>query len=191
MAKEIRDPAFFTQPAVELAQALLGKVICTVSSGSSPVMLRITETEAYPYMNYATHATCYKSGNGVTQQEKIGGTLYVHDNNQKPRRGSGFDIVSGDLGKGESVLIRSGTLLPSHTKISGPDMVGRALNMFYDTFNGQNLTFSPIVYLLDDDYCVDSQAIQVSTRINVPQPESLPLLNPNLDKSTDLRFRID
>ena len=190
MAKKILDPAFFTQPAEELAKALLGKIICTSVPDLPPVKLRIMETEAYPYMNYATHSTVYKTGNGFEAQNMAGGTIYVHDNNQNPHRGSGFDIVSGNKGQGESVLIRGGILLPSGEPIEGPDMVGRALNMYYEIFNKISLIESDAIYLMEDDYPIAQHAIYTNTRKNVPGPDPVENLDNTVDRKNELRFTL-
>ena len=146
MAKEIRDPAFFTQPAVELAQALLGKVIChkVHDNPEKPdeyfiIKGRIIMTEAYPFDDPANDSVRYSI---ETSQNLAGGHLYVcHDGGENYWR---FDIVSNQVGVSESVLVR------------GIDPYGSAPNNslwamdFDDTHDGIDLITSKDIWLEDD-----------------------------------------
>lgn len=88
-SKRITERDFFTCEAVELAEKLIGKVICNRVAGKI-LRFRIIETEAYGKNDTACHSNKYKSGNGVVSQNMIGGTLYVKINNsdylQKARK---------------------------------------------------------------------------------------------------------
>ena len=119
-SKRITEREFFTCEAVELAEKLIGKVICNRAAGKI-LRFRIIETEAYGKNDTACHSNKYKSGNGVVSQNMIGGTLYVHYNN-KDKPGSMFDVVANKVGVGEGVLIRGGINLenPNEEYLSKP-----------------------------------------------------------------------
>jgi DNA-3-methyladenine glycosylase len=88
---------FFTQPAMELAPQLLGKIICRKledERGPFEVRHRITKTEAYCDGDEAC--------DGAHSQNNQGGTLYVKQNGG---RGCRFDIVANKKDVCESVLI--------------------------------------------------------------------------------------
>lgn len=96
----------FTKSAEELAQWLLGKIICHrkhYEDGDFTVCGRISTTEAYCKNEDVTDAT---RENGKTiSQHKSGGHLYVKKEN-RVKDGYRFDIVANEEGIGEGVLIR-------------------------------------------------------------------------------------
>lgn len=94
----------FTRPAEELAQWLLGKIICHHvhdACGDFTICGRISVTEAYREKDDVTDAT--REGGKINSQHKIGGHLYVA---KQKRGGHRFDIVANAEGIGEGVLIR-------------------------------------------------------------------------------------
>lgn len=100
--KRIRSRSFFTCPAEELAVKLLGKVICRRNPNGFVLRCRINVTEAYCEDDPVNDAVRAAKSGKTTAQTKEGGHLYV-----KPFLGRfRFDIVAGEAGVGESVLIR-------------------------------------------------------------------------------------
>ena len=95
----------FTKPAEELAQWLLGKIICHrihYENGDFIVCGRISVTEAYRAKDNVTDAT--RKADKINSQKKIGGYLYVTEVSRTG--GYRFDIVANQEGIGEGVLIR-------------------------------------------------------------------------------------
>ena len=151
-SKRITERDFFTCEAVELAEKLIGKVICNRVAGKT-LRFRIIETEAYEKNDTACHSNKYKSGNGVISQNMAGGTLYVHyDNKDKP--GSMFDIVANVVGVGEGVLVRGGINLddPNKKYASKPMCLGEALRIDYKRLNRVDMTTSDLIWIEDDDF---------------------------------------
>ncbi len=133
------DPAFYALPAPEMAQRLLGKLLCR-RIGNEVIRRRITETEAYyGEADSACHAhrgrtprteTLYRKG-GVAYVYLCYGIHYL------------FNIVSGEDGFPEACLIRGieGAV--------GPGRLTKALSID-GSFNGTELTASPLLWLEDD-----------------------------------------
>jgi len=151
-SKRITEREFFTCEAVELAEKLIGKVICNRVAGKI-LRFRIIETEAYGKNDTACHSNKYKSGNGVVSQNMIGGTLYVHYNN-KDKPGSMFDVVANKVGVGEGVLIRGGINLenPNEEYLSKPICLGEALKIDYNRLNQVDLATSELIWIEDDGF---------------------------------------
>ncbi len=164
----ITDRNFFTVGAEELAQNLLGKIICLTAVDNKKYSFRITETEAYCCDDSACHANANKTGNGVVAQNMIGGTVYVHYRNNQ-YDGSSFDIVSNKKGVGEGVLIRGALNIdnPSENIKSQPRILGEKLHMDYDRFNQTDIVTSNDIELLDDGFKVDKKQIQKKERIRL------------------------
>lgn len=96
----------FTQPAEELAQWLLGKIICHRvydEYRNYTICGRISVTEAYCEKDDVTDAMRKNGKNNA--QHKSGGHLYVAREN-RVKNGCRFDIVANKEGIGEGVLIR-------------------------------------------------------------------------------------
>ena len=132
---------FYTQSALELAPALLGKYLCRKLDDDSILRCRITETEAY----YGTDDTACHASKGKTDRTRImwesGGLAYVYlcygIHNM-------LNIVSGKEGFPEAVLIRG---------IEGFDGPGK-LTKFLQitrTQNYENLLVSPNLWLEDGE----------------------------------------
>ncbi len=131
---------FFKLSANELAPKLLGKILCRRFDDGSVRKARIIETECYMgEIDSASHA--YK---GKTERNKImferGGVAYVY-------LCYGihflFNIVSGEAGSPEGVLIRGveGAVGPGNvTRYFGIDK----------TFYGEDLKISNILWIEDD-----------------------------------------
>ena len=139
-----KDRRLFTKGANELADFLLGKILCHSIDGRI-LRFMITETEAYGKDDPFCHSKNYKSGNGVEVQKMQGGTIYVH-NRITNEPGSMFDIVSGNEGDGEGVLIRAAIDLNNFKLIEGPRLLGYAIRMIYEN-NKKDLLNSKNIWL--------------------------------------------
>ena len=129
---------FYIKEATELAPLLLGKVICHSYNGEV-IKERITETEAYMQHDTACHAN-----RGRTKRNGpmflAGGHFYVylcygiHEM---------LNIVSGEAGKPEAVLIRG------IEGVSGPGRVTKALKIDR-SLNGLDLVSDNNFWIEDD-----------------------------------------
>jgi len=137
---KITDKNFFTQSAVDLAKALLGKLLCR-KIGNNIFKYRITETEAYVESDTACHAH-----NGKTERNKIlweeGGTIYVY-----LCYGIHYlmNIISGEKGTAEGVLLRG------VENFYGPGRLTKNL-MIDKTFNGENILSCTDMWIEDDNF---------------------------------------
>lgn len=135
------DKDFYLLPATELAEKLLGKIICR-SAGDKIIRQRITETECY-YGEQDSACHAYK---GKTNRTKVmyeeGGVAYVY-----LCYGIHFllNIVSGTSQHPEAVLIRG------IEDACGPGRVTRLLQID-KAFNGEDLTASNRLWLEDDEH---------------------------------------
>lgn len=96
----------FTIPAEELAQWLLGKIICHHvhdARGDFIIRGRISVTEAYRETDNVTDAARKKWE--IISQHKAGGHLYIKKD-KRCKDAYRFDIVANREGVGEGVLIR-------------------------------------------------------------------------------------
>ena len=119
-AKKITNRSFFTCSAEELAPKLLGKNVCHKESDGFVIKCRIRVTEAYPTDDVVNDAVRAAKAGKKTSQLSEGGRVYV-----KSTRGScRFDIIAGQQGDSESVLIRG---LDSYAE--GPFIASDALNI--------------------------------------------------------------
>ena len=189
-AKRITNRDFFTQPAEELAPALLGKIICHKISEEKIIRFRLIESEAYPHNDTACHANKYKTGNAVITQNMIGGTLYVHyDNKEYP--GSSFDIVSNKENCGEGVLIRGGINIddPNEMYGSAPRLLGEALKIDYKRLNRMDLCDleQTQVWLEEDGFVTDNKILPPKKRIGLNDAKDIC----DADKNRLLRFVLD
>jgi len=101
--KKIKDRDFFTCPAEELAQKLIGKDLChVVDKDTDPfvVKARIRITEAYPHTDDVTDGNREKTG---TSQALEGGHLHLHTKCCEGRKR--LDVVANVAGVSEGVLI--------------------------------------------------------------------------------------
>ncbi len=186
MEREIRCRKFFTQPAEELAEKLLGKIICRRISEHQVIRFRIIETEAYCHDDTACHSNKYKSGNGVISQNMIGGTLYVHYDN-KAYAGSSFDIVANQERVGEGVLIRGGVNVddPNERYASMPRLLGEALQIDYSSLNREDLLTSEKIWITDDEFDIQNR-VQRQKRIGLENAKDIT----TEDKERLLRFTL-
>lgn len=171
---------FFNQSALELAPALLGKIICRYYNGHW-LYVRIIETEAYELSDKASHSSL-----GFTLKRKAlfmpAGTIYMYYSRGK----DSLNISSH--GEGCAVLIKAAipyrdllddqTLemmhklnpLPNgdkrlpHKLMSGQTLVCRSLNLKVADWDQQQ--FSQQFFIADTDY-KPHKTIQ-TTRLGIP-----------------------
>ena len=132
-------PDFYTQSAVSMAPELLGKILCRRVDGEI-LRYRITETEAYSGQDdTACHAHRGKTPRNSVMYE-AGGAVYIYlcygIHNL-------LNVVSGDEGEPEAVLIRGVEGYPGPGKLTKAMRIGRELNRV-------NLITSDLLWLEDD-----------------------------------------
>ena len=142
--------AFYRRHAVELAQALIGKVLVHRVEGHA-YAARIVETEAY----VGPHDLACHAAKGRTKRTEImfgrAGHAYVYlIYGMYPM----LNIVSGEPGHPEAVLIRAAEPMCGWPKdwssdLSGPGKLCREMRITLAD-NTLDLTLSPKLYLLDD-----------------------------------------
>lgn len=154
--REGQDYQHFEKPAEILAPWLLGKILCRRLTDGKILRFRILETEAYGDNDSATHANKYKTGNAAITQRMIGGTIYVHYKNND-YTGSSFDIVAGEIGKAESVLIRGAVDLDTGEKYNQIRLLGEALHIDYETLNRAHILISKEIWLEDDGFITEGK----------------------------------
>ncbi len=150
MEKRITDRTFFTQPAEELAKALIGKIICHEVGDENEkfvIKARIKATEAYRQTDDVTDANREKER---TSQILEGGHLHLYTKKGEGRKR--LDIVAGNKGIAESVLIRG---LDAYTE--GPQIVVWAMDID-DSADGMDLLAeNATIWLVDDGTIVELQ----------------------------------
>lgn len=141
--------SFFSQPATELAPALLGKFLCRKLDDGTILRVRITETEAY----YGIDDTACHAHKGKTERNRImwekGGTAYVYlcygIHNL-------FNIICGKEGFPEGVLIRG------IEGFDGPGKLTKFLQITRD-LNYEDLTVSQNLWI-DDGEAFDFERLK-------------------------------
>lgn len=179
------DHQYFEEKAEILAQWLLGKILCRRLTIEKTLRFRILETEAYGDKDSATHANKYKTGNAAITQRMIGGTIYVHYKNNN-YSGSSFDIVAGEIGKAESVLIRGAVNLDTGEKYNQIRLLGEALHIDYKTLNRTYILESNEIWLEDDGFITEGK-IKKEPRIGLDAAKDIC----ESDKKRLLRFVLD
>lgn len=132
--------SFFEADVLELAPALLGKIICRRMPDGKVLHGRITETEAY---NGTSDLACHASKGRTSRTEVMygaGGNIYVYLIYGMYWM---LNIVSGGKDSPQAVLIRG------VEQISGPGRVGRLLALD-KSFYGESLITSDRIWLEDD-----------------------------------------
>ena len=135
------DKDFYLLPSTELAQKLLGKIICR-KIGDKVLRQRITETECY----YGEQDSACHASKGKTNRTRVmyceGGCAYVYLCYGIHYL---FNIVSGVKDNPEAVLLRG---------VEGASGPGRAAKILVidKSLNGENLVTSNRLWLEDDGY---------------------------------------
>jgi len=173
--KRLERSIFQNPDVVDLAQRLLGKVICTKIDGFYCEAM-ITETEAYAGENdKACHAYLGKFTKRTATMYKEGGHAYIYLCYGIHHL---FNIVSNVKGKADAVLIRSvepllgiETMLRRRKVIkngpkvyAGPAKLSQALGID-KSLNGVDLVNSENIYLIDKGKVVGD--IVKTTRIGI------------------------
>ncbi len=134
-------PDFFCKDVLELAPALVGKIIVRSLPDGSNIILKIHETEAY---RGSEDLACHAS-KGRTKRTEImyqnGGTIYMYLIYGMYWM---FNIVSGEKENPQAVLIRCAG------EYDGPGKLTRALKMD-KSFNGEHICKSKRIYIADDN----------------------------------------
>ena len=131
---------FFETDVLELAPALLGKIICRKMPDGEVLRCRITESEAY---NGVSDLACHASKGRTLRTEVMyggGGNIYVYLIYGMYWM---LNIVSGGKDSPQAVLIRG------VEQTSGPGRVGRLLALD-KSFYGESLITSDRIWLEDD-----------------------------------------
>lgn len=133
------DRAYYLQSAKVLAPDLIGKLLCRKVSGKI-MKYRITETECY----FGENDTACHASKGKTERTKVlyeqGGTAYVY---LCYGIHSLFNVVTGEAGHPEAVLIRG------VEGFNGPGKLTKAMQIDRD-LNEADLTCSEELWLEDD-----------------------------------------
>ena len=150
---------FFRRPAIDVARDLLGTILVRRYLNRE-LRCRIVETEAY----VGPHDLACHASRGRTKRTEVmfgpGGHAYVyliygiHDM---------FNIVSGDAGDPQAVLVRAAEPVGWKADLSGPGKLTRALRITR-SLNGMDLTGEALFLLDDPDY---EPSIVQSRRIGV------------------------
>ena len=147
------DYDFFHRPCLEVSRDLVGKVLVR-RTPEGELRLRISETEAYcGEADTACHAS-----RGRTKRTEVfyddAGTLYVY-----LCYGIHWmlNIVTGDIGDPQAVLIRSCAEAP------GPGRLTKALGITGE-LNRDSILTSPELWIEDDGFRCD---IRTDTRVGI------------------------
>jgi len=137
--------AFYRIPAIELAPALLGKVLVH-RVGGRELAARIVETEAY----VGAHDLACHAAKGRTKRTEVmfgpAGVSYVYlIYGMYPM----LNIVSGDTGTAEAVLIRAAEPIGWDADLAGPGKLCREMRITLAD-NALDLTKSRKLSLVDD-----------------------------------------
>lgn len=169
---------------IEIAQRLLGKVICTNINGVISEAI-ITETEAYSGQNdKACHAHMGKFTKRTATMYETGGTAYVYLCYGIHHL---FNIVTNVKGTADAVLVRgvepiSGidymlarrkTSKFGPTVFSGPGKLSKSLGINKGQ-NGIDMVYSDELYIYDSN--IEVQNVIHSTRIGIDYAEEDALL---------------
>src|SRR5687767_10287981 len=136
---------FYRRPASELAPALLGKILVHCVNGRQ-LAARIVETEAY----VGEHDLACHAAKGRTKRTEVmfgpAGFSYVYlIYGMYPM----LNIVSGERGVAEAVLIRAAEAIGWEADLSGPGKLCREMRITLAD-NALDLTKSDKLFLIDD-----------------------------------------
>jgi len=126
------ESAFFQRDVLAVAPELVGKLLCC--NGRT---LRITETEAY---RGEEDTACHASRGRTRRTEPLygpGGTIYVYLCYGVHEL---FNVVTGEEGQPQAVLIRACEGYPGPGKLTKPLGIDRR-------YNGLNITKTPDLYI--------------------------------------------
>ncbi len=156
MMKELIFPGeeFFHRDCLELAPALVGKLLIRTLENGEKISLRITETEAYR----GEEDTACHASRGRTERNRLlwekPGTIYVylcygiHDL---------MNIISGEEGQPQGVLIRACKGYEGPARLTKKLCIDRS-------FNGRQIVGNPYIAVADDGY---SPEITAKKRVGI------------------------
>jgi DNA-3-methyladenine glycosylase len=157
---------FYTADVLDVAPALLGKLLCRRSESGEVLKLRITETEAYRGEDdTACHASKGKTPRTSVMWDK-GGTVYVYLCYGMHNM---LNIVTGAKGDPQAVLIRG------IETANGPGKLTKKLSI-ERKHNGSDVVFSDEIWLEDDGFVPDE--INTSPRIGIDYADEKDRIKP-------------
>ena len=157
---------FYTADVLDVAPALLGKLLCRKSEGGEVQKFRITETEAYRGEDdTACHASKGKTSRTSVMWDK-GGTVYVYLCYGMHHM---LNIVTGAKGEPQAVLIRG------IESADGPGKLTKKLAV-ERRHNGADVIFSDELWIEDDGFVPEQ--INTSPRIGIDYADEKDRLRP-------------
>lgn len=158
---------FFAQDAERVARELLGKVLIRNINGKE-MRVRIVETEAYFGEEDPASRACQNGDLKKTMQDEVGTILVygVHNNWL-------INLVTGEKGKAEAVLLRAVEPLNFQGKTSGPGLLTKALKID-KSFHKKNLVDNEEIMIIDaeneDNGFEIIEAFRVGVREDLKKP---------------------
>ena len=150
---------FYTADVLDVAPALLGKLLCRKTESGEVVKCRITETEAYRGEDdTACHASKGKTSRTSVMWDK-GGTVYVYLCYGMHNM---LNIVTGAKGDPQAVLIRG------IEEANGPGKLTKKLSI-ERKHNGADVVFSDELWIESDGFT--PAEINTSPRIGIDYAE--------------------
>jgi DNA-3-methyladenine glycosylase len=158
--------AFYRRPAIELARALIGKILVHHVKGKA-LRARIVETEAY----IGEHDLACHASKGRTKRTEVmfgpAGHAYVYFIYGMHEM---FNIVAADVGDAQAVLVRAAEPLDGwQANLTGPGRLTRAMHITRAD-NGLDLTGDEM-FLVEGDGAAAKAAnpprIAVTKRVGV------------------------
>ena len=157
---------FYTKDVLDVAPALLGKLLCRKAEGGEVMKYRITETEAYRGEDdTACHASKGKTSRTSVMWDK-GGTVYVYLCYGMHNM---LNIVTGTKGEPQAVLIRG------IETADGPGKLTKKLSI-ERRHNGADVVFSDELWIEDDGFTPEN--INTSPRIGIDYADEKDRLRP-------------
>ena len=157
---------FYTADVLDVAPALLGKLLCRRGESGEVQKLRITETEAYRGEDdTACHASKGKTSRTSVMWDK-GGTVYVYLCYGMHNM---LNIVTGSKGEPQAVLIRG------VETADGPGKLTKKLSV-ERRHNGSDVVFSDELWVEDDGFL--PECINTSPRIGIDYADEKDRIRP-------------
>ena len=157
---------FYTADVLEVAPALLGKLLCRKTESGEVVKLRITETEAYRGEDdTACHASKGKTSRTSVMWDK-GGTVYVYLCYGMHNM---LNIVTGAKGEPQAALIRGVETADGPGKLTKKLAIDRR-------HNGADVVFSDEIWIESDGFAPEN--INTSPRIGIDYADEKDRLKP-------------
>ncbi len=160
--------SFFARDATSVAKELLGKIL-VYESPSGERRLKIVETESYPLHDPSSHAARGKTLRNAVMFDQPG-KAYIYFIYGKYYC---LNVVTGNDGEGEAVLIRAGEPLKGiNLPTNGPAKLVQAMGITF-TMNGMKMTEPPLYF--EEGEKVLPENIVTTTRIGIKKAVNEPL----------------